>query len=259
VTVTVPPSLPAGSYPVVVTASEGTRTREGTAQIVVENDAPTARPPAAAPAYGYALSGATAAPVRVAWAAATDPTSAIAAYELEHSMDWGPWEPAGSAKGFETAAVRMVALSHSHRFRIRARDAAGNWSPWAEGPALRLGIVQDGSSSMRYSLGWYRYDSVYASGGTTRYTTRRGATVKLSMTARTFSIVAPVGPTRGTAAVYVDGVYQATITLYAKVAASRRIVWTKTFASDSPRTIEIRANGTYGRPRVDVDAILIGR
>ncbi|HEV8488349.1 MAG TPA: S8 family serine peptidase, partial [Candidatus Limnocylindrales bacterium] len=30
VTVTVPPSLPAGSYPVVVTASEGTRTREGT-------------------------------------------------------------------------------------------------------------------------------------------------------------------------------------------------------------------------------------
>jgi hypothetical protein len=259
VTVTVPPSLPAGSYPVVVTASEGTRTREGTAQIVVENDAPTANAPVAAPAYKYSLSGSVASPVRVVWAPATDPTSAIAAYELEYSLDWGAWQPAGSASGSETMAVRMVPLSHSHRFRIRARDAAGNWSPWAEGPPLRLGIVQDGASGMHYSLGWYRYDSIYASGGTTRYTTRRYASVKLTMTARILSIVAPVGPTRGRADVYVNGVYQATITLYSKVSAGRRIVWTKTFDVDGAKTIEIRALGTYGRPRVDVDAILIGR
>ena len=153
----------------------------------------------------------------------------------------------------------MVPLSHSHRFRIRARDAAGNWSPWVEGPPLRLGIVQDGASGMHYSLGWYRSDSTYASGGTTRYTTRRYASVKLTMTARTLSIVAPVGPTRGRADVFVNGVYQATITLYSKVSASRRIVWTKTFDVDGAKTIEIRALGTYGRPRVDVDAILIGR
>jgi hypothetical protein len=57
----------------------------------------------------------------------------------------------------------------------------------------------------------------------------------------------------------VNGVYQTTISLYSKVAASRRIVWTKTFDADGPKTIEIRANGTSGRPRIDVDAVLIGR
>ena len=108
-------------------------------------------------------------------------------------------------------------------------------------------------------MGWFRYDTVYASGGTTRYTTRQGSNVRLTMTARTLAIVAPVGPTRGAAAVYVNGVYQATVSLYSKTGGSRRVIWTKTFSADGTKTIEIRAVGTYGRPRIDVDAILIGR
>jgi subtilisin len=259
VTVTVPALLPAGTYPVVVTAAEGTRTRDATVQIVVDNDAPTAAPPAATPAYKSSIAGAVAAPVRVVWPAATDPSSAIAGYELEYSLDLGPWQPAGTAAGSATAAIRTVALNHAHRFRIRARDAVGIWSPWVEGPLLKLGIVQDGSSAMKYSAGWYRSYSRYASGGTTRYTTRRGASVRLTMNARTLAIVAPVGPTRGTANLYVNGVYQATISFYWKVGVSRRIVWTKTFEADGLKTLEIRANGTYRRPRIDVDAVLIGR
>jgi subtilisin len=259
VTVTVPRSLPAGKYPLVVTAAEGPRTRSATVQIVVESDAPTAHAPALAPGYKYSLSGATSAPVRVSWAAATDPTSAIAGYELEYSLNGGAWQPAGTAGASDTSAVRMVPLSNSHRFRIRAQDTAGNWSPWVIGLPLALGIVQDSSTRMAWSSGWYRSDTVYASGGTTRYTTRRYASVRLTMTARTLAIVAPVGPTRGTAAVYVNGVYQATITLYSSTAASRRIVWTRTFDADGAKTIEIRSNATPGRPRIDVDAILIGR
>ena len=259
VTVTVPPSLPAGSYPVVVTAAEGTRTRNATIQIVVENDPPTAAPPAATPFYKAVTAGAATVPVRVVWPAATDPSSKIAGYELEYSYDLGPWQPSGTATGAATAVIRTVALNHAHRFRIRARDAVGIWSPWVEGPILRLGIVQDTSSAMKYSTGWYRSASIYASGGSTRYTTRRNASVRLTMFARTLSIVAPVGPNRGTANIYVNGAYEATISLYWKVGVSRRIVWTKTFDADGLRTLEIRANGTAGRPRVDVDAVLVGR
>jgi hypothetical protein len=243
----------------VVTAAEGTRTRAATIQIIIENDAPTANPPILAPAYKLALSGAVAAPVRVTWPAATDPSSKIAGYELQYSLDLGPWQPAGTAAGSATSATRTVALSRAHQFRIRARDAVGIWSPWVAGPILRLGIVQDASTAMKYSTGWYRSVSKYASGGTTRYTTRRGSYVRLKMNARIMAIVAPVGPTRGTANVYVNGVYQATVSLYSKVAASRRIVWTKTFDADSLKTIEIRSNGTYRRPRIDIDAVLIGR
>ncbi|MEX2011471.1 MAG: S8 family serine peptidase, partial [Chloroflexota bacterium] len=240
VTVTVPPSLPAGSYPVVVTAAEGTRTRAATVQIVVENDPPTANPPAAAPVYKTSITGATTAQVRVVWPAATDPSSAIAGYELEYSYNLGPWQPSGIAAGSATAAVRTVALNRAHRFRIRARDAVGIWSPWVEGPLLRLGIVQNTSSAMKYSFGWYQSASASASGGSTRYTTRRNASVRLTMMAQTLSIVAPVGPNRGTAKIYVNGVFQATISLYWKVGVSRRIVWTKTFDADGLKTLEIR-------------------
>src|SRR5215210_836425 len=48
-TVTVPARVPAGRYPVTVTASQGTRVRQATANLVVENDIPVARPPVAAP------------------------------------------------------------------------------------------------------------------------------------------------------------------------------------------------------------------
>jgi subtilisin len=259
VTVTVPPSLPAGSYPVVVTAAEGTRTRAATIQLVVENDTPTANPPAAAPVYKSSITGATTAQVRVAWPAATDPSSAIAGYELEYSLDLGPWQPSGTAPGAATAVIRTVALNHAHRFRIRARDAVGMWSPWVEGPLLRLGIVQNTSSAMKYSYGWYQSASAAASGGSTRYTTRRNASVRLSVNAQTLSIVAPVGPTRGTAGIYVNGVFQTTITFYWKVGVSRRIVWQKTFEADGLKVLEIRANATPGRPRVDIDAVLVGR
>jgi hypothetical protein len=259
VTVTVPPSLPAGSYPVEVTAAEGPRSRGATVQLIIENDPPTAAPPEATALYKSSITGATTAEVRVVWPAATDPSSAIAGYELEYSLDLGPWQPSGTAAGSATTAVRTVSLNHAHRFRIRARDAVGIWSEWVEGPLLRLGIVQDGSSAMKYSTGWYRSDSSSASGGTTRYTTGRNKSVRLTMNARTLSIVAPVGPTRGTANIYVNGVYQATISLYWKVGVSRRIVWTKTFEADGLKTLEIRANGTAGRPRFDVDAVLVGR
>jgi subtilisin family serine protease len=259
VTVTVPPLLPAGSYPVVVSAAEGTRVREATVQLVVENDAPTAAPAAAAPASKQSISSSLMAPLRVTWPAATDPSSAIVGYELEYSMDYGPWQPAGTAPGSARSAIRTVPLNRSHRFQLRARDAAGNWSPWVVGPSLRLGIVQDTSSAMRYAPAWYRSDTVYASGGSTRYATRPTSSMRLTITARILSIVAPVGPNRGAAAVYVNGAYQATISLYSKTAASRRIVWTKTFDADGAKKIELRPIGTAGRPRIDVDAILVGR
>ena len=257
-TVIVPAHLAPGPYVVTVTASEGPRVRTGATTILVEGDLPTALPPVSAPAYKIAVAGDTAAPLKIWWPAATDPTSAIAGYELEYSDNGGPWTPAGSSSASVTGTIRMVTLGHTHRFRVRARDAVGNWSPWVAGATLRLGIVQDTSTGMRYSSGWLPWASKWASAGTMRYTTRAGASVKFTTTARTLAFVAPVDKNRGSARIYVDGVLQATVSLYSPVGVSRRIVWTKTFPAVGSKTIEIVAVGTAGRPRIDVDAILVG-
>ena len=75
------------------------------------------------------------------------------------------------------------------------------------------------------------------------------------MRARELAIVGPVARNRGSAAVYINGVYQGTISFYSWVAASRRVVWTRTFPTDAIRTIEVRALGTAGRPRIDEQAL----
>ena len=256
--VTVPPSTPAGTYPIGVTASEGPHVHTATSKLVVENDLPTAHAPSAKIAYNFALGAATG-PLLITWAKATDPSSRIAAYEVETSLDYGPWMGTVSVAGAATSVRLTGLLGHSQRFRVRAQDAAGNWSDWQVGAPLSLATVQDDRSQMHYSSGWHAAADRWASGGSTRYTIQRGPTVRLTVRARQLAIVGPVARNRGAAAVYVNGVYQGTISFFSRVAASRRVVWTRTFPTDAIRTIEVRALGTVGRPRIDIDAILVGR
>jgi subtilisin len=258
-TITIPPSTPAGSYPVKVTASEGPHVHTATATVVVENDIPTARPATAAPAYKQALSSTSTAPLLVSWPAATDPTSRIAAYEVQRSQDWAAWHDDVVVAGTVTSTVRWAPANHAYRFRIRARDTAGNWSPWVVGQAIRVGLLEDKSNLIHYSASWRHGTSRWASGGTTAFTASNGAVARLTVAARQFAIVAPVSATRGKVAVYVDGVYQGTVSFYSKVAASRRVVWSKSFATTAVRTLELRVISTSTRPRVDIDAILVGR
>ena len=255
-TLNVPAATAPGRYDVTVSATEGPRVRTATTTLVVEGDAPTAFAPVAAPAYKLALSGDTMAPVRISWPAATDPTSPIDGYEIEHAIDGGPWTAVGATQA--TSITRLVDLGHSHRFRIRAADVYGNWSPWVLGAPLKLIAVQDDASQMRYAPAWNRSTSAYASAGTLAWTTTAGASVSLSTTARTLALVAPVSNARGHARIYVDGVLQATVSLYSPIGVSRRVLWVKTMPATGYKTLRIEVVGTAGRPRIDVDAILLG-
>ena len=103
---------------------------------------------------------------------------------------------------------------------------------------------------------WKRITNAYASSGTLTYATRAGSWARGTFVAREVAIVMPVGPTRGSAQVWVDGVHLATISTYASRGASRRLVWTGRWATAKSRTIEVRVVGTAGRPRVDFDTFV---
>jgi subtilisin len=250
-TVQVPPSTPAGSYMVQVSGTEHGRTRTFSRSIVVENDQPTAAPPTVALLQGASFNQLTAA-VRVSWPAASDPSSPIVGYQHQMSVDGGAWGATGSTATVRSIEVRLSA-GKAYRFRVRARDEAGNWSPWAEGAAIRVGAVQDSSTAVRYSAGWTRIANSYASGGTLTYGSKAGATARVTLTGRQVALVAPVGSTRGTARIYVNGVHVANVSLYSATSVSRRVVWVGTFATSAARTIEVRL---YGGKRVDIDAFL---
>ncbi|MEA2545513.1 MAG: hypothetical protein QOI09_786, partial [Chloroflexota bacterium] len=165
-----------------------------------------------------------------------------------------------TAAAATSGTIRTIARTHSfghlYQYPLRARDAAGNWSGWAYGPTFLGGLIQDRSSAVVYRGTWRRASSTVASGGTTTYATAAGARARTTFTGRAVAIVAPVGPTRGSAVIYIDGTYRGTLSFRTRSGLSRDIVYAAAFPTLATHTIELRL---VGNGRVDLDAFAILR
>jgi hypothetical protein len=71
--------------------------------------------------------------------------------------------------------------------------------------------------------------------------------------------VTTLGPNRGLARVYIDGVLVATVDCVASALVGRRIVFAKSWSSSGTHTIRIVVVGTPNRPRIDIDAFEVLR
>lgn len=255
VNVTVPRGTPAGSYPVAVTASNWGRVSTVTANVTVLNDIPSVGAPRVAAAR--TTLGTAALPVTVSWPAATDLSSAIDTYEVETSVDGGPWVSGGAIAASTRAVSVALPTGSTLKARIRARDAAANWSEWVESRPYGYGLVDDRSTAVRWSGTWTSYPAGSASGGSARYSTRAGASATHAFTGSGVALVMPKGPTRGHARVFLDGVLAGTINLYRASGVSRQIVFSRTWATEGTHSVTVQVVGTSGRPRVDLDAIVV--
>ena len=254
-TVNVPSGTAHGSYTVNVGADEHGNRHTATATFVVQGDAPTAQPPVTVPRTKATISS-TILPAQISWAAATDTSTAIAAYELQTSLDSGAWSASIATAGTVRTAYATQTLGHAYQYRVRAKDSAGNWSAWAVGPTLTSSLIQDRSSAISYRGTWTKSVYSLASGGSTTYARTIGARARITFSGRAVAIVAPVGPTRGTASVYVDGVYKRTLSFRAATGKSRMVMYSLSFASLGTHSIELRLTSTK---RVDLDAFVILR
>lgn len=254
-TVNIPPGMRAGTYPVTVTGVEHGNAHTATATVVVGADVPTAGPPSTA-VRSTATLGLTTLPVTVSWPAATDPSSAIGAYVLQRSVDGGAWRATASTGGAVHSVASTQSLGHAYAYRVRSRDSAGNWSGWALGDTVRSLLVQDRWSAVHYTGAWHRASSVNAAGGTLTYAWAAGARARLSFTGHGIAIVAPISPSRGSATVYIDGIYRRTVSFKATTGHSRIVVYSATFPTAGTHMIELRLAGTG---RVDLDGFVILR
>jgi hypothetical protein len=225
------------------------------ASVVVTNDNPTASAPVIT-AYPKSSLGTTSLQARVSWAAATDPSSPIGGYEIQASIDGRPWG-ATTAVGPAVAAIAAgQSFGHTYRYQLRARDTVGNWSPWIAGPSVRNSLVQNVSSAVGYVGRWTRLYYTNASGGSVTYATAVGASARTTFFGRAVAIVGPVGPARGSARIYVDGVYRGAVSFRFGLNRSRRVVYTAALSSLRAHTIQMRL---VGNGRVDLDTFVIFR
>jgi hypothetical protein len=243
-----------GSYPLTITGVSNGLTRTAKVTLVVTDGiAPTVIGPRSR-LYALTTTGYTTTPVRTSWSA-TDP-SGIAGYTLERLIAGGSWTAQSLPSPTTTSITQSLTFGYTYRYVVKATDGAGNTSGWDYGPYFEPLLTQQSSAAVWYSGTWTTVSSSYASGGSLKYATSYGASATYSFSGASVSWVAYRGPNRGSAYVYVDGVYKATISLYAASYYSKQIVFAYNWTSNGSHTIKIVCLGTAGHPRVDVDAFV---
>lgn len=207
------------------------------------------------PAYSSASAASSSSGVQVTqtWSAA-DP-GGIAALEAQRQTDGSTWTPVSVAAS-ATSLTEWLKPGTSYAYRVRARDAAGNWSAWATGGTFKPTAIQESSTAVRWSSGWTTQSSSYAYGGRQRLATKAGSWAEVTLTGTDIAWVASRRTNRGKADVYLDGAKVATIDLYAPTNDYRRLVWVASFPTAGTHTVKVVVHGTSGRPYVDVDAFV---
>ncbi len=255
-TLKVPKATPSGTYTVTVTGTLGDIVRTHTLSLTVDSDPPTVFGPRlkARPGSRFETTRFTA---RASWPAATDAGSSIAAYQAQWRVDGGSWGGTISLPASGHHVDRTFIVGHAYAVRIRARDAAGNWSGWVTDDPFRVVVSQDRSTTWHRSGTWHRSWSARWSRRSTLYSRQAGAAISRTFTGRGISVVSTRGRSRGAARVWIDGTLVKTIHLHRSSLHPRRVVFVKTWAESATHTIRIVAVGTANHPRVDVDAFVV--
>ena len=256
--ITVPPGTALGSYAIELTASNQGRTKTLAVPLQVVQDNPTANAPATTPQAGVPV-GPTILPVRIGWNVATDPTSPIAGYQVEMSVKGGAFGAAVNLPASARDTTRTVSFEVPYRFRVRAVDTAGNWSPWATGPVELMHAVDDRSGSIVRHGSWASLSSDGSWRRTLTSSATTGNSVSLTFTGRAITLVAAKDPRRGTAQILIDGTAVSTVNLKAGSWHGQIVTFNYQFMASGTHTITVKVNGTGTYREVLVDAFVISR
>ncbi len=122
-------------------------------------------------------------------------------------------------------------------------------------------------SAMVYSLGggWKTAKCTCFLGGNSTYTSTKNASISfltakpLDATGVRLALLMPMGPGRGSAALFVDGVRRATINTYhARSNVNGKITYQLLLPGKSVHLVKIVNLATAGHPRIDLDATING-
>jgi hypothetical protein len=198
--------------------------------------------------------GSTTTPVHTSWHA-TD-SSGVVSYQLQRRVNGGLWSTVNLRSATTTAVNQSLIIGDIYAYRVRAADGQANASAWVYDRPFKPLLKQQGNTSVKYGGAWTTVYTRSASGGSLRYSRRAGAYARYTFSGSSIAWVAFRGSNRGSAKVYIDGVYKTTISLYSSIYQSRAIVYARNWGSPGTHTIKIVVVGTARHPRVDLDAFV---
>jgi hypothetical protein len=221
-------------------------------QVAIASEMLPEPPVASIPAGTRIAAGAV--PVRLAWSGPAG--DGIEHFDLQQ-LDGSDWVDVVSPTAVRI--TRPLQPASGYRFRVRAA-AEGDASAWVPGSEFALTAYQESSPKIAYRGIWKRGSSASAYGGAVKHTRDRGASAKLSATARSLAVVAPKGPASGKAAILIDGKLVKVVDLYASSFRPRMVVFARNWTLAQRHTITLRALATRNHRssgiRVALDAII---
>jgi hypothetical protein len=217
--------------------------------------------------------GTTTVPVKLTWSA-TDNSggSGIASYQLQQSVNEGAYTtvellPSATAT---TISPSLAPGTNTYRYRVAAKDKAGNLSAWVAGPSFKVSTYQESSSAIVDTGSWTTSALSGAYGGSVQYASTLGRNVTFSVPATTKNVEwVSYRSNRGKAQVWLDGVQQdakPTMTgiqpfdLYSSSAQARKVIFSKAVSPTTSHKLEVRVlgqkNASSTSTRVDIDAFV---
>jgi hypothetical protein len=238
------PGLPDGVHHVRVLASDLSGNVRATAKVrfSVDTVAPAVTGPR--PALRRGPVSPSGVPVTVTWTA-HDAGGLASQWLVRYGVSATP--AATATRSVPTTAR----LGRAEAWIVTATDPAGN-ERQARGPAVRAAFDNPVTG---YRGRWSTVRSSRYLGRSERVTTRRGAALDHTVTARSAGLIATTGPDRGWADVYVDGRRSGSVNLYRSATATRQQVWTCSWATAGRHRITVVNRATPGRPLIGIDAV----
>jgi hypothetical protein len=234
-----------------------------------------AAPTAMAPKHSFttlSTLGTSTVPVKLTWSATDNPGgSGIASYQLQQSINGGAYTdvslPSATAT---TISASLAPGTNTYRYRVAAKDNAGNLSAWATGPSFKVSAFQESSSAIVDTGSWTTSALSGAYGGSVQYASAlgRNATFTVPAGSKNVEWVSYRG-NRGKAQVWLDGVQQDAnpnvtgiqpFDLYSSIAQARKVVFSKAVSATTSHKLEVRVlgkkNASSTSTRVDIDAFV---
>ncbi len=202
-------------------------------------------------AVGYQGSNAQA-PMTFSWSG-TD-NKGVKQYLLYYRVAGGEWTQL-SVDPLQTKVTYNLSFGANYEFAVAAYDTAGNLSNWSLSGSFTPKNYDESVAS--YSGSWNYFTNSQYMNGRAAVTSQPGATMSVWVTARNFGLVGTRWAGAGAAQVYLDDVYQFTIDNYSSSTRYRDVVAWFNLSGSTQHKITLVAQGTAGRPPIDVDSILV--
>ena len=122
-----------------------------------------------------------------------------------------------------------------------------------------VNVLGDRSQAIEWDGSWTGARHRAYTGGHAHTSKQRGAALQVRFTGRSIALVGPMGPTRGRAAIYLDGRKVRVVDLRTGSYHARRVLFETRWRSRGMHKLELVVLGTKGRPNVTVDRIVVRR